>query len=102
MKSAFALACLGAVSQASLLSGLTELWNDFPVTKDHARARFMSSKRDFVSNPTHAEAAEAAHHNIRAQRKRLGLQVIGARPDEESRKAYDEMKGLAAYILGLA
>jgi hypothetical protein len=102
MKSAFALACMGAVSQASIFSGLTELLSDFPVTKDHARARFMSSKRDFVSNPTHAEAAEAAHHNVRAQRKRLGLQVIGARPDEDSRKAYDDLKGLPAYILGLA
>lgn len=101
MKSAFALACMGAVSQASLFSGLTELLSNLPVTKDQARARYMPSKRDFVSNPTHAEAVEAAHHNVRAQRKRLGLQVIGARPDEDTRRAYDEMTGLPALLLGL-
>lgn len=44
----------------------------------------------------------AAHQNVRAQRVRLGLPHIGARPDQETRKSYQDMTGLSALTLGIA
>jgi len=45
---------------------------------------------------------QAAHHNVRAQRERLGLAPLGARPDEEMRKSYEDMTGFSAFVLGVA
>jgi len=101
MKSTFAIACMAATTQANIFSDVKAAYDNFPVTKQEARERF-TVPRNFKMTPAHAEAYKQAHHNVRAQRERLGLAPIGARPDEDMRKSYEDMTGLTALVLGMA
>ena len=102
MKSTFAIACMAAACQANIFESVQEFIADFPVSKQDARDRFTPVKRSFKSSHAHQEMYQAAHHNVRAQRERLGLAPLGARPDEEMRKSYEDMTGYSALVLGVA
>ena len=101
MKSTFAIACMAAATQANILTTMKEVYDNFPTTKQQARDRYTVA-RNFKMTPAHAEAYKQAHLNVRAQRERLGLAPIGARPDEDMRKSYEDMTGFTALVLGVA
>jgi hypothetical protein len=103
MKVSFTIACVVATASAGIVDGLVDFVADFPISKADARAKYGAKYREFKTNPTHQQAVKEAHHNLRAQRERLGLPRIGADParDEDVRKAYEDMNGLSAWMLGL-
>lgn len=102
MKSTFAIACMAAATQASLIDTAKDLIAEIPRSRDDARAKYTPIKRSFKTNEAHQDAYAQAHHNVRAQRQRLGLAPLGARPDEEMRKSYEDMTGFSALVLGIA
>lgn len=76
MKSAFTIACFAAINcaEASLLEKAFEQLRKLPFTVDEAQARFNSNgNMEFATHPILEHSALQAHHNIMAQRERLGL-----------------------------
>lgn len=74
--------------------------HDIPVTRHDAHDRVGLNTRSFKSTHHTRVAAEEAHHNIRAQRERLGLPLVGAGTDVL--KSYENLNGFIGSLLGIA
>lgn len=97
----FALALIAVVASADFLPApVQQVWDSIPVTREQAKAKYGRHGRKFVTNEHHAQHVLEAHHNVRAQRERLGLAPLNSRGDN-IRKSYEDMTGFSAYILGI-
>lgn len=105
MKSTFAVACFVAVNSANanLIENVKEFWADIPVTRQEAIRRAGRPNlvhREPTLTSQHMELQ--AHHNIRAQRERLGLPIMGAGSNRDLADEYTSMGGLTGLLLGMA
>lgn len=101
----FAFALMAAAASANLLSNVQDFFGAMPVSKQDARDRFGGQKKQFVTNQQHQHAVKQARRTIHTTRDRLGLEPFGAHAASDRgidvRKAYDDMTGLSAKILGI-
>lgn len=99
---AFVLACIAAIAvEANPLQFALDAWNSLPVTKADALERFGKAKK-LETSPTHQAALAQAHHNVRAQRERLGLPKLGSDllGKEEGYDSFESMEGFNGKVLG--
>jgi len=110
MKSALALVCFTAVAEASLLTDAKDFMqspkaflvdHNVPVTRHDVKTQITVRNHEFKTNPNHQMLLEQSHHNIRAQRERLGLAKVGA-GSESILASYDNLNGFSANLLGVA
>jgi len=101
----FAFALMAAAASANILTSVQDFVANIPFSKEEARQRFGSQKRSFVTSPQHQHAVKQARRTIHTTRERLGLEPFGARAAADRgidvRRAYADMTGFAAQILGL-
>ena len=102
MKSAFAASCLVVASQAGLNAAFHDFLraHDIPITRHDAHKVVGHNTRHFSSTHISKMAIEEAHHNVRAQRARLGLAPVGTGTNLV--KSYDNLNGFIGYLLGIA
>lgn len=102
MKSAFTAGCLVVATQA----GLNSMFHDFlrahniPITRHDVHKYIKPNTRQFKSTPTSQMAMLEAHHNIQAQRERLGMPRVGSGAD--ILKSYENLNGFIGQLLGVA
>jgi hypothetical protein len=105
MKSAFVIACFAAVNcaNANIIADAKQFFAELPVTRQEA-IRKSGTATPVHRAPTLTQQHQAiqAHHNLRAQRERLGLPKMGAGSNHDLQSTYTEMGGLTGLMLGVA
>ena len=106
MKSTFAVACFVAINSANanLLDDAKQFFAELPVTRQEAikKAGGSTTFSHRIPTLTQEHMAVEAHHNLRAQRERLGLAKIGAGSNHDLQSEYTTMGGLTGLLLGVA
>ena len=103
MKITFVAAMLAAVFtqvEAKPFSLIKPFFPNFPTTRQEALQKYGTKGQAFKTTPAHKEQVDAAHHNLSAQRKRLGMEPFKSDRALNLRKSYEEMTGINAIVLG--
>ena len=95
---------MAAAATANVLTAAHDFVSSIPHSRQDAKARFGPQIRPFATSSAHQAAVKEARRNVHLARDRLGLEPFGSHYASDRavnvRKAYDDMTGLSAIILG--